>query len=709
MTFKPDQPIKSAKEDILGRQAFANALSDALCAYKDKNSIVVGLYGAWGSGKTSIINMALEHIDATAKTKPLNDRPVIVRFNPWNYSDQNQLITQFFKQLSSDLKRADYADSAKKIGNNLETYALFFQPFVLVPNPWISIPATIMTSVFSKVGNAAKVFGVNQSKDLYAIKDEINKLLEKSVSKIVIVIDDIDRLNNTEIRQMFQLIKSVGDFSNTIYVLAFDKKVVIDALKDVQKGSGEEYLKKIVQIPFEVPLADNQEIEHLFFSQLDQLIGDIPTQQWDQTHWGNIYHSGLKYFFNNIRDVTRYINSLRLSIEMVKGEINAIDFLAITGLQVFLPDVYAGIRDNKNIFLLESKEHSIDSKKCDEIINRADKYLQGQLKDLLKRLFPRLKAVYGGANYGDSWLDTWRKDGRVCSPDLFDIYFRLSLPKNEISQKEINRILSVAGDYQSFSSELKSLNEQDKIVRFLERLEDYTEQDIRPEYFNIIIKALINLGDSFPEGRFGFFSIDTPMRILRLTHQMLRRLQDKSERYNILESAFNDAVDSLHTIVHEVSVQDQEHGRFNPAKQPNPDKDFTLPDNLLDKLEKIALQKIQLWAKDGKLSDHPQIAYILYRWSNWGSKQDTMDFVSSMTKTDKGIVKYITAFVSQSMSQSMSDYVGKIQWRISLDGIKQFVVDIQELTPRVREIVQGNKMKEYSEKEQNAMSLFLDT
>jgi predicted KAP-like P-loop ATPase len=393
---------------------------------------------------------------------------------------------------------------------------------------------------------------------------------------------------------------------------------------------------------------------------------------------------------------------------MVKGEINAVDFLAVTGLQVFLPNVYSGIRDNKNLFLRESKQHSDDDKRCDEIISGVDKDLQGGLKDFLKRLFPRLETVYGGTHYDDSWLDEWRKEGRVCSPDLFDIFFRLSLLKNEISQKEINRILSVVNDYETFSRELKNLNDQGKIVRFLERLEDYTEQEIHPEDFGVIIKALVNLGDAFSEGESGFFSIDSPMRILRLTRQMLRRLHDKSERYNILKTAFTDATDSLYTIVNEVSVQDQEHGRFDLAKKPSADKDFTLPDNLLDELEMIALQKIQIWAKDGRLIDHSYVEDILYRWSNWGNKHDTVEFVTRMIETDMGLVKYITAFVSRSMSQSMSDHVGKVQWRISLDGIKHFVADIQKINLRIRKIVQNNKTNEYSEKEQNAINLFLD-
>ncbi len=174
---------------------------------------------------------------------------------------------------------------------------------------------------------------------------------------------------------MFQLVKSLGDFKNTIYLLAFDKNVVINALENVQKGFGLEYLEKVVQIPFEVPLISKHEVEDLLIDELTKLTKDVPESKWDQGYWLDIYSSGFKDFFRNIRDVTRYLNTLRFSLEMVKNEVNVADFLAITAIQVFVPEVYYGIRDNKTLFtgvypILSYAETDIikeqDKKLCDE-------------------------------------------------------------------------------------------------------------------------------------------------------------------------------------------------------------------------------------------------------------------------------------------------------------------------------------------------------
>jgi len=711
--FKSDQPIKSYKEDILGRRPFAQSLGNAILSYKEKDSIVIGLFGAWGSGKTSIINMALEHIDLVSKNKIDDEKPIVIRFNPWNYSDQNQLITQFFRQLSVVLRRPDYASDTKKAGERLETYAKFFELFALIPT--VGPIASILSKVLKNVGSVTKSLGDIKANDLNAIRAELNELLAKQPHKIIVVIDDIDRLNNTEIRQIFQLIKSLGDFPNTIYLLAFDKNVVINALKKVQEGSGIEYLEKVVQIPFEIPLISKQEVEHLLFSQLDELIKDMPENKWDQTYWGNIYHSGLKYFFRNIRDVTRYINSLRFSFEMVKDEVNAIDFLAITGIQVFIPDVYYGIRDNKDIFTgvfdAYGRSDAVKEqakKRCDEIIGRVNEPSQELLKDFLKRLFPKLESIYGNTNYGYDWLDNWRRDCRICSPDIFDIFFKLSLPKGEISQKEIETILSLGSTPESFAEALLKFNEDGRIIRFLERLEDYTRSDIPEENIEPIITVLMDIGDLFPEGDSGFFGIDTPMRLLRLFYQLSHRFDSHEMRFNVFKRAIEKTTRSLYTIVHEVGVQDQQHGKYGSKETPEPEEKLTVNSEQLEKLENLACNKIESWAEDGRLAKHRHLPSILFRWKEWGKRDKINSFVKNMTKNNDGLVDFIASFLSRSTSCGMSDYVAQIHWQINLESVKEFV-DLKEVEPRIRKIFSSSDFTQLDDRKKLAIRTFLDT
>jgi predicted KAP-like P-loop ATPase len=127
--FRFDQPINSYKEDLLGRHSFGKALAKAILSYNLDDSLSVGLYGEWGSGKTSLINMILEEVKSISSNKD----PFIINFNPWNFSDQNQLIQQFFNELSLVLCRDDSADRHVKIGRTIQKYSKFFEPFSYVP------------------------------------------------------------------------------------------------------------------------------------------------------------------------------------------------------------------------------------------------------------------------------------------------------------------------------------------------------------------------------------------------------------------------------------------------------------------------------------------------------------------------------------------------------------------------------------------------
>jgi len=718
--FKPDQPISKTDDDLLQRSPFARSLAESFVKYGDSHSIVTGLYGKWGSGKSSVINMCIEHIKELAKELPKKEKPIVIKFNPWNYSDQNQLISQFFKQLSLALKRKDYGEDAIKAADQLEAYAEFFEPLALIPEPSLGLLAAATSKVMKRVGFAARKWGKLKKKNLEATRKDLDRILEKQKRKIVIFIDDIDRLNSTEIRQMFQLVKLLGDFPNTIYLLAFDREVVVESLKSVQEGVGEEYLEKIVQIPFELPVIDKQEVERLLCSQIDELINDIAEERWDSTYWGNIFHSGLNKFFFTLRDVTRYINTLRFGFGSIKEEVNPVDFLAITAIQVFEPDVYKGIRENKDVFsgLLNSSygggdvERQQAESRCAEIISRRKRISEEELKDYLTRIFPKLEGIYNNHGYAGDFLKIWRREGRICSPDKFDTFFRLALPHGEISEIEIKSILNISNNEGALTEALLGLKKDGRIVRFLERMEDYTRETIPQENVAPIINVLMMIGDKFPEESRGFYATDTSMRAMKIMYQLSSRFEVQDKRFELFKEAMTNAEDSLYTIVREVGIQGQQHGKrtTDSNEQLEPEENRTVNSKQLEELEVIACHKIQQWAKDGRLKDHPSLISILYSWKHWceNGENEAKEFVKDMTTTEEGLVTLISAFVGKSYSQGITDYVSRENWRINLETVNDFI-DTKKLEKKIRPILENDYFNSLTADQQKALSVFIDT
>ena len=131
--ISPDLPITKSSEDKLNREAFAKSLANVILQSNFPTSFTVGLYGAWGSGKTSLLNMVIEQVEHSSTDV------VILRFNPWLCSDPKQLITQYFKQLASAIKMKKPASDT--VFELVDQYADIFDAASIIPYAGTTISA----------------------------------------------------------------------------------------------------------------------------------------------------------------------------------------------------------------------------------------------------------------------------------------------------------------------------------------------------------------------------------------------------------------------------------------------------------------------------------------------------------------------------------------------------------------------------------------
>ncbi len=672
-----DTPLEDPKYDQLGFACFAEELADTICKVSTDDCLVFALYGKWGAGKTSCLNFVFHFINQ----KPESERPIVVRFNPWWFSGQSELLKQFFREFLAVLRKED---RLKELTNQL---ADFFEIISEIPEP-------------SGIVKGGKIFSrllrkLNKEKDIWETRKKINELLKKQKQRILVIIDDIDRLPAEEIRSVFRVIKAVADFPKTIYLLAFDKDIVIRALEDLQKVSGEDYLEKIVQVPINLPNIDKTYLRKLFFEQLDKIFSDTPPELFDQVYWGNVFWDGIDHFLNNIRDVKRLTNGIKVTYPLVKGEVNFVDFVAIETIRIFLPDIYKLIRNNPDMFAgysdWRSKNYDIKP-----FHNKWLESLPEEKRELIKkfmiRLFPKLEAVFGNIHYGNDLVSQWRKKLRICNPDIFPIYFRLMVPDGQISYDEMMTILALAGNSEAFGNKLLELSKQHRpdgstrVSVFLERLQDFIEKEIPKEHIPQVLQALFNVGDDLllPEDEgYGLFMLGNDIRIERIVFQLLRRFNTQEECFKALTEAFLKGC-ALYMIVNQIIELGREHGKYNGQIKSGEER--LVDTQHLGELERIALNMIKEKAKDNDLLKKPKLPSILYRWRDWEGDKPVREWVSKAISSDEGLVDFLTGFLSRVYEQVMTDRVGRMEWNLDLESLKLFL-DPDKIIDRCKNLI----------------------
>jgi len=706
--FNADRAITQSTQDRLNRAIFAKYLARCMLDHRDPDSLVVGLYGTWGVGKTSLINLVLEEMNSAASNSLDEEKPIILNFSPWSYSGQGQLIYSFFRRLSSALRSADYLENANQIIYLLELYVSFFTQKPVPAR--LRLPRTWWNRIFHPHDES---YGWEAGRDLTQVKAELNELLRKQKHKIIIMIDNISRLQQQEIKQIFQIVKSIGDFSNTAYLLAFDKEQVVKAINQMDGSGGEAFVEKLIQLPFDVPPILLQDLEAIFIDRLQDVIKIVPQEAWNIEYWSDIYYGSLKYFFHHCRDISRYANTLSFSYPRLRDVVNPVDFFALTAIEVFSPAIYFAIRDNKDLFtdlldhVYELTPERIDKAKlrCNEIISRDSRVSYDVMLELLMQLFPRIRRIYlPGTRYHHEEASA-RKWRRLCSPDMFDLYFRLSMQTGQILSSEFMTFLASAGDATAFDHILIRLNQDGRIAQFLDQLDSKLIEHIPKEDIQSIINALIDNGDLFPEGLHSELSLDTPMRIHRIIRRLLERMKTQEERFILLQTAIAKATKSLYIIAHELQQQDKEH--LEDVDPMAPQTFRLLSNEQLELLHQLANSRISLWAKNGSLIDHPKLLSILFAWKTWNKHNECQQFVYEAVKTDRGLIAFLTAALTGPIEQAMKKNEKQTDWMNALDNITAFI-PVKDIEAHAKLLFEDNYFEKLREKEQLSLMIFLD-
>lgn len=596
-TLSADRPQTDPAQDLFGYAPFAGTLTKALCNYGSSDPLVLGLYGAWGSGKSTILKFICHNLEAM----PKKERPIVIEFNPWWFSGQEHLARAFLGQLQAVLP--DKNEAFKELGEMLGNFSEGIGGLLDL--------AGITGGMGEKAGALIKTFTERPPKDVPALKKKICDILQLSEKRIVIMIDDIDRLDAEEMRQLFTVIKALADFPNVIYLLAFDIDVVVRAIEKSSGMPGREYLEKIIQASFVVPQVDRISLLNGLGKRLEDILVGTPGYLCARNRWGSFFQNGFDKFFTVPRDIIRFCNTVSVTYPAVRGEVNAIDFIVIEAIRIFLPELYMYIRENKYEFVSMSFEERISDQQLENIL---DKFVQAEemrqyVKEILKLLF---SYIVKKNLYFEMKVDRILSIG---SSKCFPCYFRFNPSSDTISSAERLQWLEKAGDADAFGSVLLQAKAQgmSRVHRYLEILQDVIKEDIQEQHIPVVISVLLNIGDElveYPDNVLQCTIVDNFSLAITIIDSWARRIP-LEQRISMLKQAMQDG--------NALSVQccllfDSENA-INEGREP------LIPQESLPKFISLLLEKVDERISCGTLLKHKNLDYILFTCWQWDSEK----------------------------------------------------------------------------------------
>lgn len=653
MNYSTDRPIETGEQDLLGRASFSKQLGKAMYEYNGKDGLVIGLFGKWGTGKTSVINMAVNEITELAKNN--ENRPIIMKFAPWNYSDKDNLISMFFQSLKNKINVQDNEELKNKVGKALSDYAGAFDALALVPVVGSGVAAILKTLA------QAEGTSLMECADLDETKEILEKELIKAGKKIIIVIDDIDRLANSQIRDVFQLVKQVADFPNVIYLLAMDREVVRRALTDVHNIDGNEYLEKIIQVPFELPELKKSKLHNIFLNKLDQIINDFSDKVvWDTDYWSSVFRNCVEPYINTLRDVNRMINTFQFRYGMLYKEIALEDMVGMTTLEVLEPELYKWICNNKEAvcggFMHGLLSHSSNKPDYRNLYYNEFKSL-GIDPDLAISCVSTMFPVFANdvSRYPYSYQPTLsiRSRMRIAYEERFDLYFMFDLDDIKVSRSIINASI-YEFDRDVLSKIIEKINEEGNIVYFLEEIRSLVDK-IPYKRLELIASVLLGLQEEFKEENSEkLFALSASDIAEYLMEDIIDRLKTEEEKYGIICSVIENVdITGLGIMTRFINRIELAYGRL-AGNSEEKDKQIISLEHL-KKLENIYVAKVRDIVNSGLILERNEFNKVFCLWKCF-DKDGVEIYLKELFKTEVNKLKFICAMATKWSSTNGSEW-----------------------------------------------------
>ena len=536
----PDNPISSPDEDVLDWVSTATTFAHQILKLDATQGLVVGVFGSWGSGKTSFINLACPEFKRAGVP--------VLDFNPWLFSGTDQLIKRFFTELSAVMGETS---NLKEIGNDLKEYGDVLSPVVA------SISTLAGSSPEGKILSGILKLLLKMTKtppSAIASRNKLTRALGKRNKPIIVVLDDVDRLPINEIRELFKLVRLTASFPHLIYIVACDRVRVEAAFKDEVSAAQGSYLEKIFQWSINIPVAPHEQLRRELHGGIEKALGNI-SPPFDQSGWADIEAEIIRPLVRNMRDVRRYSMAVRGAVDSLDKMVALVDILALEAIRLFMPGVFDKlphlVEDLCVLPTWEANQQRVedivqeqmgDSETLEEasrmrlegLVEVANSEHRSIVRALVHRLFS------GGQDQhereGSEWLSQQLRNNRVVHGSIFRLYLTRVADSDLTASNNAKHAFDCLRDQQALSEFMRSHDPETWPKTILSLWGMFRNEFVR-EYAESGLIVFWNILPDMP-GRPSMFADESLESIQIISGSLLETLAGTDHNFDLIKNVF---------------------------------------------------------------------------------------------------------------------------------------------------------------------------
>jgi predicted KAP-like P-loop ATPase len=231
----------------------------------------IGIFGKWGSGKTSFMKMMKAELDK-------REEYLTVWFNAWKFNRQEEIWTSLFEAIAMTLQKK------RKINSNIRAKL----DDLLKRADYIKLMSCIGKSILTRRPDFSEFldsFGTKRNvESIVEFEKRLSDILKDSkIEKLVIFVDDLDRCLNENVVSILESMKLFLSSEECIFILGIDREKAEKAIErryenEYNKEDSSEYLRKIIQLPFNIPpLRRRDVLQFIEGLEIDQGLKELVT------------------------------------------------------------------------------------------------------------------------------------------------------------------------------------------------------------------------------------------------------------------------------------------------------------------------------------------------------------------------------------------------------------------------------------------------